>query len=125
MTVNDIKNTYLTATGKVSDYTRSINYSAIAMVWVLCDQNLGKIGQFKSILACFFISLICDYFQYLWKAIVVWLQYKSEDNKVNQDENSEVRYWGFIQFGSWTFFIAKVVAAIFGSYYLLSLLWKL
>lgn len=123
MTVKDMKEAYLSNSGKVSDFTRNVNYSAIALVWVLCDQKLTEIGNFKFTLTLFFASLIIDYFQYIWKTLIICTQYKIEDNKPNQNENSEVRYWGFIQVVTWILFGFKVIATCWGTVLLLKILW--
>lgn len=123
MTVNNMKEAYLNNSGKVSDFTRNINYSAIALVWVLCDQKLTEIGNFRFTLTLFFASLFIDYFQYIWKTVIIWSQYKIEDNRPNQDENSEVRYWGFTQVVTWLLFALKVVATCWGTVLLLKILW--
>ena len=47
MTLKEFRESYHNATGKASDLARSTNYSLIAIVWVLCGQDLAKGAVWK------------------------------------------------------------------------------
>ena len=69
MTLKEFRESYHNATGKASDLARSTNYSLIAIVWVLCGQDLAKVSSYRCVLIWLLLSLAIDYVQYLIMAL--------------------------------------------------------
>ena len=82
MTLKEFRESYHNATGKASDLTRSTNYSLIAIVWVLCGQDLAKVSSYRCVLIWLLLSLAIDYVQYLIMALFGTIKYRYEESKV-------------------------------------------
>lgn len=50
MKLKELRENYQNATTRASDLARSTNYSLIAIVWILCGQNLDTMGDYNRIL---------------------------------------------------------------------------
>ena len=82
MTLKEFRASYHNATGKASDLARSTNYSLIAIVWVLCGQDLEKVSSYRCVLIWLLLSLAIDYVQYLIMALFGMMKYRYEECKV-------------------------------------------
>ena len=82
MTLKEFRESYHNATGKASDLARSTNYSLIAIVWVLCGQDLEKVSSCRCVLIWLLLSLAIDYVQYLIMALFGTMKYRYEESKV-------------------------------------------
>ena len=82
MTLKEFRESYHNATGKASDLARSTNYSLIAIVWVLCGQDLAKVSSYRCVLIWLLLSLAIDYVQYLIMALFGTMKYRYEESKV-------------------------------------------
>ena len=82
MTLKEFRESYYNATGKASDLARSTNYSLIAIVWVLCGQDLAKVSSYRCVLIWLLLSLAIDYVQYLIMALFGTMKYRYEESKV-------------------------------------------
>lgn len=82
MTLKEFRESYHNATGKASDLARSTNYSLIAIVWVLCGQDLNKVATYRCVLIWLLLSLAIDYVQYLIMALFGTMKYRYEESKV-------------------------------------------
>lgn len=82
MTLKEFRESYHNATGKASDLARSTNYSLIAIVWVLCGQDLEKVSSYRCVLVWLLLSLAIDYVQYLIMALFGMMKYRYEESKV-------------------------------------------
>ena len=82
MTLKEFRESYHNATGKASDLARSTNYSLIAIVWVLCGQDIEKVSSYRCVLIWLLLSLAIDYVQYLIMALFGTMKYRYEESKV-------------------------------------------
>lgn len=100
------------ASGTLSGLIRGVNYSIIAIVWILSKENLNNIPQYSTIVACAILSLLLDVFQYLWKSITIYISArKSEEvDPTGADENH--LFPRYITVGTWIFMGGKIVSCI-------------
>ena len=82
MTLKEFRESYHNATSKASDLARSTNYSLIAIVWVLCGQDINKVVTYRCVLIWLLLSLAIDYVQYLIMALFGTIKYRYEESKV-------------------------------------------
>lgn len=82
MTLKEFRESYHSITDKASTLARGTNYSLIAIVWILCDENISNIDSFKWVLLWLLLSLVMDFFQYLVPAIIGTIKYRCEEKKV-------------------------------------------
>ena len=116
MTLKEFRESYHNATGKASELARSTNYSLIAIVWVLCGQELDKVANYRCVLIWLLLSLAIDYLQYLIMALLGTLKYRCEENKVKDkskiDETVTNGYPEITPYLTTTCFILKFVFAL-------------
>lgn len=112
MKLSDVKSIYKNSSAKVSNYTRNINYSLIALVWILSGNDMSRITNYREILVLVLFSLVFDFLQYLIKTILVWITYKQLDRELNGDEDKEVRCPSYIQWIIWSCWFIKIITMI-------------
>lgn len=112
MNLAEIKNKYIESSAKVSDYTRNIDYSIIALVWIFSNEDISKAMNFKWVLMLALGSLVVDFVQYLLKTLCVWIAYKKLYKEKGGDEDAEVLYPSYIQYITWTCWFAKIIAMV-------------
>ena len=120
MKLDDILKQKSTDTGKVSEQVRAINYSLIAICWILANQDFDKLQEVLWPLAIIGCSLLLDILQYFirgeylerffnkqeknWKKVknsVKWDDYEAEDYPI-----------GLSRF-CYCFYIGKTLLTIF------------
>lgn len=123
MTLKEFRDSYHSATGKASDLARSTNYSLIAIVWVLCGQDISKVTSYKWVLFWLLLSLAIDYLQYLIMAFMGSVKYRYEEQKVKDksliDEIKTNGYPEITPYLTMSCFFAKFVCAIIAVYSLI------
>ena len=82
MTLKDFREDYHKVTAKASDLARSTNYSLIAIVWVICGQDIEKVASYQNVLMFLLLSLTMDYLQYWIMALIGIIKYRSEEMRV-------------------------------------------
>lgn len=112
MNLAEIKNKYIESSAKVSDYTRNIDYSIIALVWIFSNEDISKAMCFKWVLIFALGSLVVDFVQYLLKTLCIWIAYKKLYKENAGNEDAEVSYPSYIQYIAWTCWYAKIVAMV-------------
>lgn len=116
MTLKDFRESYHSATGKASELARSTNYSLIAIIWVLCGQDLEKVSSYKCVLIWLLLSLAIDYMQYLIMALFGTIKYRYEESKVKDkskiDETPTKGYPEITPYLTTFCFILKFVFAL-------------
>lgn len=112
MTVADIKNKYIESSAKVSEYTRNIDYSIIALVWIFSNQDIANIMDYNWILIFALASLVIDFVHYFFKTLCVWKAYKGLYRKNNGNEKAEATYPSYIQYITWTCWYVKIIAMV-------------
>lgn len=122
MKLDDFRESYHDITTKASNIARSTNYSLIAVVWVLCGQDVSKIETYKYAILFIILSLICDYLQYLSMAFIGSIKYLIDEKKVSEDKSKdntdEIGYPCYTPYISTTFFIFKFIFEIVAVIYL-------
>lgn len=123
MTLKEFRESYHNATGKASDLTRSINYSLIAIVWVLCGQDIEKVSSYQCVLIWLLLSLATDYVQYLIMAFVGMIKYRCEERNVKDnskiDETPTNGYPEITPYLTTVCFVLKIVFAFVAVCYLM------
>lgn len=112
-------------TGKLSDITRYLAFSGIAVVWIFRSQDLNNLipEDLEPVLFWLVLALIFDIVQYLYGSLV-WSIYirKHEYLKTKNDKQIEPHImWKLITFIP---FLAKVYALIHGYLILLCFLYN-
>lgn len=116
MKLGTLKEDYHKRTEKASDVARVTNYSLIAIVWVLCGQDINNVSSYKWVLIWLLLALVMDYFQYLVPGLIGTFTYRIGENK-NIDKKSldEVEVDGYpncTPYITITLFILKFVFSI-------------
>lgn len=116
MKLGALKEDYHKRTEKASDVARVTNYSLIAIVWVLCGQDINNVSSYKWVLIWLLLALVMDYFQYLVPGLIGTFTYRIGENK-NIDKKSldEVEVDGYpngTPYITITLFILKFVFSI-------------
>ncbi len=118
------------STAKVSDNTRTLAISAIAIIWLFKVQ-VGTTYQvpngLKIPLLLVFLAMALDFFQYVYRSIVWHYIFRAkevelEKNKITED--SELYVSASINLVAYIFFYTKVVALTFAYIYLISYLFQ-
>lgn len=116
MTLKEFRESYHKATGKASDLARSTNYSLIAIIWVLCGQDLDKVTNYRYVLIWLLLSLAIDYVQYLIMALFGTIKYRLDESKVRDkskiDETPTDGYPEITPFLTTVCFVLKFVFAL-------------
>lgn len=106
---------------KISDLVRSINYSLIALVWILSGKDTCGLIGYKNVILGILISLSLDFVHYCWLAINTFIAYKRNEKKY-RDGDSKVSYPNYIEIGSWLIFFLKAAAMIYAVVTLLGII---
>lgn len=116
MKLEQFKDSYRKASAKVSDITRTCNFSIIAVCWILAKEDLNQMSSFKWILFLVILSLICDFLQYAHKAFIGYLLFLFKYYKVKSEKDilhsdvGEFPLWFHIT--TWVWMIAKIIICI-------------
>lgn len=130
MKLKELRENYQNATTRASDLARSTNYSLIAIVWILCGQNLDTMGDYNRILFFLVLSLAADYLQYLIRSLVMGCIYAMRELKVttngNVNDDAEVKdYPEFLRWTTWILYITKYIFTLLAVSFLASKLYKI
>lgn len=85
MKLKDILDQYKFDTTKASDICRQSNYSLIAVCWILANENMDNLVNYKIVLFFIVFSLCFDFIQYFYKGIVEGKHYDDEESKAKND----------------------------------------
>lgn len=117
MTIREFRDSYHSVTDKASSLCRSTNYSLIAIVWILCEEDVNNIPSYRCVLIWLLLSLSFDYLQYFLMAMIGTFKYRSEEGKVRDksklDETETDGYPWYTPYISIVCFVFKFVFAIF------------
>ena len=67
------------ASGTLSGLIRGVNYSIIAIVWILSKEDINNISLYSIIVFCAILSLLLDVSQYLWKTITIYISARKSE----------------------------------------------
>ena len=116
MKVSELFESFNDSTSTLSSQVRHVNYSLIAVVWILsggAESNLKMDGD-GTILLLILLSLFLDICQYLWTSVTVWFHVRRIE-KIEQKtgvESDSHLYPVYISRVNWLIFIAKIVSCI-------------
>ena len=82
MTIKEFRDSYHGVTDKASSLCRSTNYSLIAIVWILCKEDINNIPLYRCVFVWLLFSLTFDYLQYFLMALIGTFKYRNEEGKV-------------------------------------------
>lgn len=105
------------ATSKISELLRNFAFAAIGIIWIFKSSDLTKnIIPADLIIPLKFvvIGLSLDLFQYIWKAINVYIFYRIYEFRYDKgiftdNDISDVKFPIYIEIFSWLFFISKII----------------
>lgn len=113
------------ATVKVSENTRTLALSAIAIVWLFKRENGSTYEMPESLLrplALVLIAMSLDFVQYVYRSIVWHFLFRAQERKLERkeiSEQSELYINSWINFPGYLLFYAKVLCLIFAYWKLL------
>ncbi len=110
-------NDFNDATSKISELIRNFAFAAIGIIWIFKSADLAKnIIPTDLIIPLKFIviGLSLDLFQYIWKAINVYIfykiyEYRYDKSTLNDNDISDIKFPMYIEIFSWLFFISKII----------------
>jgi len=127
---NPLKNLlddFYEGTAKISEISRNFAFAGIGIIWIFKNSKVNE--QLLPIdlifpLKCIIIYFILDFFQYVWRSINCYIIYKSTEKKydkklIDDHEIGDIKFQDYIEIGSWSFFIFKILFLLiaFGSIY--------
>lgn len=116
MTLKEFRESYHGIIDKASSLHRTTNYSLIAIVWILCKEDLNNIPTYRCVIIWLLLSLAFDYLQYFLMAMIGTFKYRSEEGKVRDktklDETETEGYPWYTPYISIVCFVLKFVFAI-------------
>ena len=116
MKLKDFRENYHAVTDKASSLCRTTNYSLIAIVWILCKEDIKNIPSYRCVFIWLLLSLAFDYLQYFLMALIGTFKYRSEEGKVRDkskiDETETEGYPYYTPYISIGCFVFKFFFAI-------------
>lgn len=116
MKLGVILNDYHNDTEKASNIARSINYSLIAICWIMSKESIDILKEdYKYVLFLVLLSLLSDFLQYFIKGLMEKRHFDKEEEKVkkknkNVDDNSDVNaYPVYIRNVAFFFYYSKYI----------------
>lgn len=104
------------ATETLSNQVRYVNYSLIAVLWIISHQTVSELLMKENaiVLLLVVLSLLFDLLQYVWKSFTIWkyaraIEMKEQESGIESDDHLFPLY---ISNGTWGFFIAKIIACL-------------
>src|SRR5438128_58044 len=115
-------------TGTVSNLVRNIAFAGIGLIWIFKNSEYSVNSsmlpsQLHKPLFYIIVGLTADLFQYLWRALNIFVHYKIKDVKyirgqLNDADLEDVTMPEYISIGTWFFFISKVVLIVIAYAYI-------
>lgn len=107
------------ASGTLSGLIRGVNYSIIAIVWILSKEEINNISPYSIIVVCAILSLLLDVLQYLWKAINIYISARKSEKIDPNGEKDDHLFPKYITVGTWIFMGCKMASCILSAILLL------
>ena len=114
MKVSELFESFNDSTSTLSNQVRHVNYSLIAVVWILSGGAVSglKMDGNGTILLLILLSLFLDICQYAWTSVTVWFharRIEKEEQKTGIQSGGHL-YPIYISRVNWGFFIAKIAS---------------
>ena len=85
MKLSEILSQYCLDTTKASDICRQSNYSLIVICWILANENINGLVNYKIVLFFVVFSLFFDFMQYFYRGIMEGKHYDEEESKAKNN----------------------------------------
>ena len=115
MKIQDLFTDFYSATSTLSTQVRYVNYSLIAVCWILSGQAVSGIKEgYSTVLLYIVLSLALDIFQYLWQSIATWTFIRPLEKKevITKEVRDDYLFPRYIFNVTWLFFSCKVICAL-------------
>ncbi|MGJ8633235.1 MAG: hypothetical protein ACSHX7_04885 [Luteolibacter sp.] len=127
MKLSDARDSYYQNTGTLSELTRKMSYSGIAVIWLI-KTNKDLASAYESwwiwIIGGFVLALTCDILQYVFLA-VSWGLFNHHKHQQGVELDDDIEAPSYLNNGGLFFFITKVVIVIVTTFFLLCALTKI
>lgn len=104
------------ATETLSNQVRYVNYSLIAVLWIISHQTVSELLMKENaiVLLLVVLSLLLDLLQYVWKSFTIWKYARGIEKKEHESgiESGDHLFPLYISNGTWVLFIAKIIACL-------------
>ena len=122
MAHEDLSESFHSSTETLSNQVRYVNYSLIAVVWLLGGNAVSGLMTNGNglILLLILLSLFLDLCQYIWTSVAIW-DYNRR-HKIpgriaariapQQKPATSSHGSGYIATGTWVFYVAKIIACL-------------
>ena len=127
MAQEDLSASFHSSTETLSNQVRYVNYSLIAVVWLLGGNAVSGLMTNGNGLILLFIllSLFLDLCQYIWSSVTIWYfmrknkfsapvaaSLSAESNTAASTSSIPMLIPAYIPKGTWVFYIAKLAACL-------------
>jgi hypothetical protein len=114
MAHEDLSESFKSSTETLSNQVRYVNYSLIAVVWLLGGNAVSGLMTNGNGLILLFIllSLFLDLCQYIWTSVAIWHHNRRHNLPVGIAAKIAVPKHDYIAIVTWTFYVAKVIACL-------------
>lgn len=119
MKVSEKFNEFNEASGTLSGLIRGVNYSIIAIVWILSKEDINNISLYSIIVFCAILSLLLDVSQYLWKTITIYISARKSEKIDPNGEKNDHLFPKYITIVTWLFMGCKIASCILSAILLL------
>lgn len=122
----NIKELYAVANetaGIASGIIRNLNFSLIAVIWILSHENINEVRAYYFAIAAILFSQFLDLSQYIWKASAIHrFAHTVEDTTSSEDrQTKDFLYPRYIHRITNALFYSKIVLTLLAVLYLLTL----
>ncbi len=115
MKVSELFKSFDSATDTLSNQVRHVNYSLIAVVWILSGSAASGLTMDGNgiILLFILLSLFLDICQYAWTSITIWFYARGLEKEEEKTGNEgDYLYPIYISRGNWIIFITKILCCL-------------
>lgn len=129
--LDDWKAEFYDDSAKVSELIRTLALAGIAIIWIFNKTSPNKDivinlpSQLILPLTLFVIGLGVDVFQYIWRSVTIYIFYRKQEIKYEKNSASfteKTKLPRYIAYGTWIFFVLKIVFIAWGYCSILSFL---
>lgn len=114
MAQEDLSASFHSSTETLSNQVRYVNYSLIAVVWLLGGNAVSGLMTNGNGLILLFIllSLFLDLCQYIWTSVAIWHHNRRHNSPVGIAAKIAVPKHDYIAIVTWAFYVAKIIACL-------------
>lgn len=116
MTAKEQREEFNISTDTLSTQIRHVDYSLIAVVWILSGNAISglKMDGNGYVLFLVVLSLLLDMSQYIWKSCTSWFHFRKSEREDEQTgkEGKDYSFPLYIPTVTWVFFGGKLLACL-------------